>query len=182
MSKKNSQQVKYLTVSAMLCALGIVILGLGAVIEVLDITVAVIASLLTVYAVIEIGGAYPWLIWIVTSTIALLLLPLKTPVLFYALLTGYYPIIKQKIERRMARLPAWAVKIGVLAVSMGVMWAVMWLFAPALLETTGGIVQGMSGSPIIQNGKLVGAVTHVLVNDPTTGYGIFIENMLDAAA
>ncbi len=51
-----------------------------------------------------------------------------------------------------------------------------------LLELTGGIVQGMSGSPILQNGKLVGAVTHVLVNDPTTGYGIFIENMLDAAA
>lgn len=51
-----------------------------------------------------------------------------------------------------------------------------------LLATTGGIVQGMSGSPIIQNGKLIGAVTHVLVNDPTTGYGIFIENMLDAAA
>ena len=53
---------------------------------------------------------------------------------------------------------------------------------PRLLETTGGIVQGMSGSPIIQDGKLIGAVTHVLVNDPTTGYGIFIENMLDAAA
>ena len=40
----------------------------------------------------------------------------------------------------------------------------------------------VSGSPIIQDGKLIGAVTHVLVNDPTTGYGIFIENMLDAAA
>ena len=53
---------------------------------------------------------------------------------------------------------------------------------PELLKITGGIVQGMSGSPIIQDGKLVGAVTHVLVNDPTTGYGIFIENMLDAAA
>jgi stage IV sporulation protein B len=52
---------------------------------------------------------------------------------------------------------------------------------PALLEKTGGIVQGMSGSPILQNGKLVGAVTHVLINDPTTGYGIFIENMLNAA-
>ena len=51
-----------------------------------------------------------------------------------------------------------------------------------LLNVTGGIVQGMSGSPIIQNGKLIGAVTHVLVNDPTTGYGIFIENMLNAAA
>ena len=50
-----------------------------------------------------------------------------------------------------------------------------------LIDKSGGIVQGMSGSPIIQNGKLVGAVTHVLINDPTTGYGIFIENMLNAA-
>ena len=53
---------------------------------------------------------------------------------------------------------------------------------PELLQTTGGIVQGMSGSPILQNGKLVGAVTHVLVNDSAVGYGIFIGNMLDAAA
>lgn len=52
---------------------------------------------------------------------------------------------------------------------------------PALLSTTGGIVQGMSGSPIIQDGKLIGAVTHVLIDDPTMGYGIFIENMLNAA-
>lgn len=51
----------------------------------------------------------------------------------------------------------------------------------ALLEATGGIVQGMSGSPIIQDGKLIGAVTHVLVNAPDIGYGIFIENMLEAA-
>ena len=52
---------------------------------------------------------------------------------------------------------------------------------PALVEATGGIVQGMSGSPILQDGKLVGAVTHVLLNDPTKGYGISIENMLKAA-
>ena len=52
---------------------------------------------------------------------------------------------------------------------------------PALLEATGGIVQGMSGSPILQDGKLVGAVTHVMVDDPTRGYGIFIENMLTSA-
>lgn len=49
---------------------------------------------------------------------------------------------------------------------------------PSLLEQTGGIIQGMSGSPILQDGKIIGAVTHVLVNDPTRGYGIFIENML----
>jgi len=51
-----------------------------------------------------------------------------------------------------------------------------------LIDKTGGIVQGMSGSPIIQNGKLVGAVTHVMINDPTVGYGIFIENMLVAGS
>lgn len=50
-----------------------------------------------------------------------------------------------------------------------------------LLAATGGIIQGMSGSPIIQNGRLIGAVTHVFVDDPTRGYGIFIENMLKAA-
>ena len=48
-----------------------------------------------------------------------------------------------------------------------------------LLNTTGGIVQGMSGSPVIQNGRIIGAVTHVFIADSTSGYGIFIENMLD---
>ena len=52
---------------------------------------------------------------------------------------------------------------------------------PSLIELTGGIIQGMSGSPIIQNGKIIGAVTHVFINDPTKGYGIFIENMLAEA-
>jgi len=51
-----------------------------------------------------------------------------------------------------------------------------------LLKVTGGIVQGMSGSPIIQNGKLVGAVTHVFINDPTRGYAIFAENMLETSS
>jgi stage IV sporulation protein B len=50
---------------------------------------------------------------------------------------------------------------------------------PVLLDKTGGIVQGMSGSPILQDGKLIGAVTHVMINDPTMGYGVFIEGMLN---
>lgn len=49
---------------------------------------------------------------------------------------------------------------------------------PGLLELTGGVIQGMSGSPILQDGKLIGAVTHVFVNDPTRGYGIFAETMV----
>ena len=50
---------------------------------------------------------------------------------------------------------------------------------PELIEKTGGIVQGMSGSPVLQNGKVVGAITHVFVQDAASGYGIFIENMLN---
>ena len=49
-----------------------------------------------------------------------------------------------------------------------------------LLEASGGIVQGMSGSPIVQDGRLAGAVTHVLVSDPSRGYGIFAENMAES--
>ena len=48
-----------------------------------------------------------------------------------------------------------------------------------LLEDTGGIIQGMSGSPIVQDGHIIGAVTHVFISDSTQGYGIFIENMLE---
>ncbi len=52
---------------------------------------------------------------------------------------------------------------------------------PELIAVTGGIVQGMSGSPIIQDGKIVGAVTHVLLNEPKKGYGILIDHMLEAS-
>ena len=48
----------------------------------------------------------------------------------------------------------------------------------SLIELTGGIVQGVSGTPILQDGKLIGAVTHVFVDDPTRGYGIFVEQMM----
>ena len=50
-----------------------------------------------------------------------------------------------------------------------------------LLKATGGIVQGMSGSPILQDGRIIGAVTHVFVNDPTQGYGVYIDWMLGEA-
>ena len=53
---------------------------------------------------------------------------------------------------------------------------------PELISHTGGIVQGMSGSPIVQNGKLVGAITHVLVNNVKCGYGIYIEDMIEKIA
>ena len=104
MSKK--MQTKKLTVCAMLSALGVVLLWLGSAIEVVDISMAVVASLFCVFAVIEYGGVAPWLIFAVTGVLSLLLLPQKTPAVLYLLFFGYYPIIKEKLEKK-RRMIAW---------------------------------------------------------------------------
>ncbi len=108
MERKNSK-VKQLAVCAMLAALGVILLYMGSLIEVLDATVAVLASILAVFAVIEYGKAAPWLVFSVTATLALLLLPNKTAAIEYALFFGYYPILKEKYEKRKAPL-AWVLK------------------------------------------------------------------------
>ncbi|MGM9682003.1 MAG: hypothetical protein ACI3XQ_00235 [Eubacteriales bacterium] len=107
-SKNNT---KRLTVCAMLGALGVVFLLLGSFIEVLDMSMAVIASLTGVIAVIEYGGAAPWLIYAVTGTLSLILLPQKFPAVMYVLFFGYYPIIKEKLERIKKKPPVWALKM-----------------------------------------------------------------------
>ncbi len=126
-------QTKYLTVSAMLCAVGVLILALGSLIEVLDISVAVFASLLCVYAVIEIGGAYPWVIWAVTALLALLLLPQKTPSIFYVCFAGFYPILKEKFERRKPILCR-ILKLVTFHLCLGAIVWILWLFLPGTLE------------------------------------------------
>ena len=97
MAQKNN--TKRLTVCAMLCALGVVLLLVGSVIEVMDIAMAALASLLCIFVVIEYGGAAPWLVFAVTGVLSLVLLPNKTPAAMYVVFLGYYPIIKEKLER-----------------------------------------------------------------------------------
>ena len=80
------------------------------------------------------------------------------------------------------RVTAYSVEISRIYPEGGGRDLLLTITDPELLGLTGGIVQGMSGSPILQNGRLAGAVTHVLVNDPARGYGIGIERMLEAAA
>jgi hypothetical protein len=93
------RSVKRLTVAAMLAALGLVLLYLGAVFGVLDLVSVMLASLLVAFAVIELGGAWPYLLFGVTSLIALLLLPDRFVALEYACFGGYYPILKYYWER-----------------------------------------------------------------------------------
>ena len=101
---------KRMAVLSMLAALSVALLYVGSVIEVLDISAAVLASLTCVFAVIEFGGGAPWLVYAVTSVLSLVLLPYKMPAFMYAVFFGFYPIIKEKLEKHLKRLPAWVLK------------------------------------------------------------------------
>lgn len=119
---------KYLTVSAMLVALGVILLGLGSLINTLDLTVAALASILCVWAVIEMGKTYAWMIWLVTSFLSLLLLPQKTPGCFY-LFIGLYPILKEQLER-LPRAVEWVLKIVIFHAMIALCWLVLRIFVP----------------------------------------------------
>lgn len=98
-NKKIVNKTKMLAVCSMFSALGVVILYMGALIEVLDLTMAFVASLIVMAAVIELGGAYPWLIYAVTATLSILLVPNKFCAAVYVGFVGFYPILKEKFER-----------------------------------------------------------------------------------
>ncbi len=113
----------------MLAALSVALLYVGSVIEVLDISAAVIASLLCIVAVIELGGSAPWLVYSVTSVLSLVLLPYKMPAFMYAVFFGFYPIIKEKLERHLKRWLAWVIKIVIFNVAIfATVTASKWLF------------------------------------------------------
>ena len=110
MKKQSSEySAKKLTVCAMLSALGVILLYVGSLLEVLDISMAVIASLMCVVAVIEYGGSAPWMIYGVTAILSVLLTPNKTAAFFYAIFFGFYPILKEKLEK-LPRVLCWVLK------------------------------------------------------------------------
>ena len=106
MAKKTTQKIttvqrtKRLTVSALLCALGTVLLCMGRLFDgSLDLSMAALASLITVWAAEELSGYYPWLIWLVTATLALLLMPFNTAAWEYLLFAGIYPMLRVLLEK-----------------------------------------------------------------------------------
>ena len=115
MAGKNN--TKRLTVCAMFSALGVVLLLVGSMVEVMDIAMAALASLLCIFAVIEYGGSTPWLIFAVTGVLSLVLLPNKTPAAMYVVFLGYYPIIKEKLEK-LKKPIAWLLKEVIFNVSL----------------------------------------------------------------
>ena len=134
MKHKHRNQTKRLTVCAMLSAMGVVLLSIGSLIEAIDLTAAVLASLLIIYAVIELRGAYAWMTWGVTALLGLLLLPYpKTPALFY-LFIGLYPILKEQLEK-LGRIPCFLLKLVTFHVMVALLLGIIRLFFPSDLPT-----------------------------------------------
>lgn len=129
-SEKIRRRTVCLTLSALLAALGVILLGLGSLLETIDLSMAALASFFCVYAVIEMRGGYPWAIWVVTTGLAFLLLPQKTPALFYLFL-GHYPMVKALTER-LPRGISWVIKLVWLHLSGALIFvAARFLLAPA---------------------------------------------------
>ncbi len=156
-------QTKKVTLSAMMVALGTAIMILGAIIEVLDLSVCAVASLLVVFIYLEIGSYYPWLVWICTTLATALIYPGSIIWAEYFLVFGIYPLIKAYIEK----MPRWSwIIIKILYIN-----AVIWgIFCVSEL---------LLGIPFFgEDSKILIAVTYILINIAFLAYDYFIVVMV----
>ncbi len=134
MAKRKQSFDKRIVVSGVLVALSVIILYLGCAIEVLDLTMSAIVSLLVVVIVIEMGYKYAGFAYLATSILSLLLLPQKSPAIFYTCFMGFYPIIKSHVERINSAILRWTVKLVVGNLALCAMFLLLSLFVPEEFE------------------------------------------------
>lgn len=134
MAKRKLSFDKRIVICGVLVALSVIILYLGSAIEVLDLTMSAIVSLLVVVIVIEMGYKYAWLAYIATSILSIILLPQKSPAVFYACFMGYYPIIKSYVERLKLAVARWGIKILTGNAAIAFMLLVLRLLVPSEFE------------------------------------------------
>ena len=123
MKEKEISSTKKLALSAILSALGVVMLYLGAILDILSLTAVAMASLIIYFAYLELRGCYPWMIYAVTGLLALLLIPDKISALCYLLYGGIYPILKAHFER-LHPLFAWILKFSAFNTALSILIAI----------------------------------------------------------
>ena len=156
-------QTKKITLSAMMVALSTAIMLLGAVVEVFDLSVCAIASLLVVFIYLEIGSYYPWLVWICTTLATALIYPGSAIWVEYALIFGLYPLIKAYIER----MPRWSWLIVKLIYINVVIWGIFC------------VCEFLLGIPFFEEGgQILAIITYVLSNVAFVAYDFFIMVMV----
>ena len=157
------KDTKKITLSAMLTALGVVIMLLGAVIEMLDLTVGAIASLIVVFVFVEIGKPYHWLVWLCTSLITALIYPGSALWIEYFLIFGIYPILKAYIER----LPKWS------------WWPVKLVYINAMVGMLALAMEKLLGIPFFEDeGVWMRVLFWALLNVAFVMYDIFLRTLL----
>ena len=134
MAKRKSSFDKRIVVTGVLVALSVIILYLGCAIEVLDLTMSAIVSLLVVVIVIEMGYKYAWFAYVATAVLSLVLLPQKTPAIFYTCFMGFYPIIKSHVERFGSALVRWTIKLIAGNAALIAMFWLISIFVPDEFE------------------------------------------------
>jgi len=173
MSRGVSDKTKRLTVSALLAAMGVALLLVGALFETLDLTMAALASFLCIFAVIELGGFYPWLIFAVTGILSVLLMPQSMGGWFYLLFFGCYPIFKEKLER-LNKYFAWIIKIVLLNVALIICIAVAsFLFYGGDILTTFNFIFGDA-----EKGTKMAIAVYALVNLVFVIYDIALTRLI----
>jgi len=150
----------------MMVALGTVMMVVGAVLEVFDLTICAMASLLVVFVFLEIGSYYPWLVWICTSLASALLYPQSLMWAEYALIFGIYPLIKAYIEK----LPRWSWLIVKLVYINAVIWGLVGI-CEFLLKTVFPFFEGIDG-------EIWYVILYVLMNISFLAFDLFITVMV----
>ena len=135
MPRKKSFFDKRIVICGVFSALAVFILYLGALIEVLDLSVSAIASLLIVLIVIEMGYSYAWLTYAAVSILAMIVLPQKLAAVFFATFMGFYPIVKSYIEKIKTMLVCWVLKLTVANAALFGAYLIIKYFIPDEMDT-----------------------------------------------
>ena len=173
--RESRRATRRLVTCALLCALAVVFLGLGALIEVFDLTAAAVAALILLPVLLCYGGKYALLSYAVTAVLGVVLMPQSLAAWMFAGVTGYYPLIKQKLDR-LPRILGWAIKLLILT---AVMVAYLALFHFIAMGGEGSFVDsfltgfGEAGGSTIMAWAVVGlsVLTYVL-------FDILIDRLL----
>jgi hypothetical protein len=157
------RKTKKVTLSSMMVALSVVVMVLGAVIDVLDLSACAMASLVMVFSYIELGSPYTFLIWICTTVLSAIIFPASMVWMEYLIVFGIYPILKAYIER-LPRIFWWPVKLVYIN-------AVIWLLIY--------FVDLVFGTPFLEGDTVwLRVATYVLINVAFVAYDLFIVVMV----
>ena len=175
MSRGVSEKTKKLTLSATLAAMGVVLLIIGGLIEVLDLSMAALASFFCIFAVIEMGRGYPWMVFVVTGVLSVVLMPQGLGGWLYLIFFGYYPILKEKIEKLYMPL-AWFMKLVIFNLAV-TLYAVMcyFMFFGQLEALFSEVTSLLSG---IESGAIIIAAIYLVLNIVFVVYDVALTNLI----